>query len=294
MGTNKFFNNYKSRPEQSLVESLITESIQIMGTDVYYLPMMNKQARDLIYGEDPLKTFPNAFQIEVYPKNTNDFSGDREFFSKFGLEIRNNITVVVSKRVYHQRVKNIIQKSRPMEGDLIYIPVLNGYGELYEIKFVNQTWDMAMLGRKSPFTYELELEKFKYSHEDISTGIHAIDIIQQVEAYAQQFTFNTLNNRFVIGEVVFQGPDSTWANATTWGTVVDFNIPNSTIKLDYINGVLNLGQIAYGNTSGANCIFSTVDVFNQAQNHADYDNDSINTESNTYIDFSESNPFGSI
>ena len=292
MPLNHYFNNYRSKAEQGLVESWITESIQIMGVEAFYLPLRNRMARDLVYGEDPLKTFPDAFAIEIYPVNATEYTGDRDFFSKFGLEIRNNITVVLSKRTYHQRVRNMTQLSRPMEGDLIYIPVLNGFGELYEIRFVNQTWDMAMMGRKIPFCYEIELEKFKYSHEEISTGIKQIDIIQQVEAYAQQYTCNTLNGLFQIGEIALQGTDNTWANATNYGTVVSLDAKNLIIVLDGINGTFTIGGTLYGNTSGANCILTGTNSMFQAQEHASYDNETINTEANTYVDLSESNPFG--
>ena len=102
---------------------------------------------------------------------------------------------------------------RPRDGDLIYIPPLNGVGELYEIKFVNQDIDMAMLGRRVPYFYELELEKFKYSHETIETGIPDIDIVQQYEAYSQRFTLNSITGKFEIGEIIFVSPDITLANA---------------------------------------------------------------------------------
>ena len=175
MSTNHYFNNYGAKNEQRLVEDLIVESIKLMGTDVYYLPNENDQARDLIYGEDPLKIFTSAFPIEIYPSNVTDYGGEKEFFSKFGLEIKNQITVIMSKRSFTQRVpQNTF--TRPREGDLIYIPFLNGTGELYEIKFTNQNKDFFMLGRKAPYFYELEMEKFKYSQEVIDTGIYDIDI----------------------------------------------------------------------------------------------------------------------
>jgi len=75
-----------------------------MGTDVYYLPNDNDQARDLLYGEDPLKKFTTAFPLEIYPSNIMDYGGEKEFFSKFGLEIKNQISVILSKRTFSQRV----------------------------------------------------------------------------------------------------------------------------------------------------------------------------------------------
>ena len=160
MATSQYFNNYAAQNEQRLVEDLIVESIKIMGFDAYYLVNNNDQARDLLYGEDPVKKFESAYQLEFYLSNVMEYGGEREFFSKFGLQIKNEVQVIVSKRSFTQRVPNTI--TRPREGDLIYIPFLNGTGELYEIKFTNQTKDFFMMGRKYPYFYELSLEKFKY------------------------------------------------------------------------------------------------------------------------------------
>jgi hypothetical protein len=290
---NHYFNNYNARyNEQRLVEDLIVESIKIMGTDSYYLPNINDSARDLIYGEDPLKTFTTAYPIEIYPNNVNEYGGEKEFFSKFGLEIRNTLTIVLSKRTFLQRVSNGTTITRPREGDLIYIPVMNGLGELYEIKFVNQNKDMTMLGRQVPYFYELELEKFKYSHEEITTGIPDIDIIQTQEAYAERYTITSANGTFAVDDVVFQGPDRTYANATATAVVASYNSVNRTLDLDQINGTISTGTILYSNT--ANAILVSTDEFLEAQAHANYDNKVINTEAQDYIDTSETNSLGGI
>jgi len=295
MPLNPQFNNYRSnKAEQRLVEDLVVESIKIQGTEAFYLPMENLKERDLIYGEDVLKMFTDAFPIEVYINNVTEYGGEKEFFTKFGLEIRNQVTVMLAKRTYHERVTNLTAKDRPKEGDLIYIPVLNGFGELYEIRFVNQTHDMSTLGRKVPFCYELELEKFKYSHEVISTGHKEIDVIQQVEAYAQSFLFNTLVGSFKIGEVVFESTDTTFANATASGTLVTINTPGATMNVDHIVGVFSMGTTVRGQSSGATCVFLSTDQFLAAQKHANQDNDLLNTQANGIIDKTESNPMGTI
>jgi hypothetical protein len=294
MATNHYFTNYDAQyNEQRLVEDLIVESIKIMGTDTYYLPNTNSVARDLIYGEDPLKTFTAAFPIEIYPTNVMEFGGQREFFGKFGLEIKNEMTVVLSRRTFNQRVANP-NISRPQEGDLIYVPILNGTGELYEIKFVNQNKDMDTLGRKMPYFWELELEKFKYSQETIATGIPDIDIIQQVEAYAQRFVLTSVTGSFSSSEIVYQSSDSTLANASVTAVVVSYDAPNSLLEINQITGDMTLGQIIYGNTSNAHATLYSTDEYIEAESHADYDNKVLTVEANTYIDFSETNPFGSL
>ena len=203
MATSNFFNNYSAINEQRLIEDIITESIKIMGFDAYYLKNDNDVARDLLFGEDPTKKFETAFPLEMYLSNVMEYGGDKDFFTKFGLEIRNTINVIVSKRSFSQRVpQNTF--TRPREGDLIYIPVLNGHGELYEIKFTGQNKDMSMLGRKTPYFYELELEKFKYSNEVINTGIPDIDIVVTESSYTINLLMGAGSNNYISQELVFQ------------------------------------------------------------------------------------------
>jgi hypothetical protein len=190
MLTNPYFNNYGSLAEQRVIEDLIVESIKVMGFQAYYLPNDNDDARDLLYGEDPVKKFKDAFPLEMYLSNSMEYLGEKEFFSKFGLEIKNNVQVILSKRSFSLRVpQNTF--TRPREGDLIYVPFLNGTGELFEIKFTNQTKDFFMLGRQVPYFYELELEKFKYSQEIIQSGVADIDAIVTDSAYTLHLNIDT-------------------------------------------------------------------------------------------------------
>ena len=64
MATSHYFSNYNNKGEQRLVEDIIVESIKIMGVDVFYIPNDNDVARDLLYGEDPVRKFESAFPIE--------------------------------------------------------------------------------------------------------------------------------------------------------------------------------------------------------------------------------------
>lgn len=295
MPTNHYFNNYNAKyTEQRLVEDLIVESIKIMGVGCYYIPNSNDAARDILYGEDPLKKFTAAYPIELYPSNVMDYKGDKDFFSKFGLEIKNHMTVVVSKRSFNQRVPADSRYNRPKDGDLIYIPPLNGVGELYEIKFVNQDMDMAMLGRRVPYFYELELEKFKYSHETINTGIPDIDIVQQQDAYAQRFTLTGVSGTFVIGETIFVSPDNTLVNAEATGIIANYNSVTANVDINTIVGTFTVGDLAIGATSNATATLASTNIYEHSEFYADYDNKIIGAESASIIDFSESNPFGNI
>lgn len=288
MATNLYFNNFNSSPEQRLVEDLMIETIKINGVDCYYIPNENESARDLLYGEDPLKKFSAAYPLELYITNVDGYEGEREFFSKFGLEIRNNMSIIVSKRSFARWVPQN-KYIRPREGDLIYIPFLSQTGEMYEIKYVNYSEAFYVLGNKYPFFYKMELEKFKYSQETIDVGIENIDNIVAQEAYTVSLTVNTASGlgNYEQGESVTSGSNS--------GTVTYWNKSEGTLKVTDLLGTFANGATIVGANSNASfTVVTTPDDLLDPQEREQYDNKIIQTEANNYLDFSESNPFGNI
>lgn len=294
MATSVYFNNYNSTQEQRVVEDLIVESIKIMGFDAYYLPNDNDAARDLLYGEDPVKKFTSAFPLEFYLSNALEYTGEKEFFSKFGLEIKNSAQVIVSKRSFSQRVpQNTF--TRPREGDLIYIPFLNGTGELFEITFTNHTKDFFMLGRKVPYFYELTLEKFKYSQERMETGVDDIDRIVSDSAYTLHLNVGQGNNtHYTLKEIVYQAPDETHANATVVAVVSGWVPSSNVLSVTNIAGEFIDGQKIIGSSSNAQYVLATFDPLESPAVKEVYDNQIIQNDASGIIDFSESNPFGNI
>ena len=91
--------------EKRLHEDLIVEGLKIYGQDVFYLPrtLVNK---DLILGEDVTSKFDDSFSVEMYFENNTGFAGEQEIISKFGLEIRDDTTLVVAKRSFENLVAN--------------------------------------------------------------------------------------------------------------------------------------------------------------------------------------------
>jgi hypothetical protein len=293
MPTSVYFNNYNSVAEQRVLEDLIVESIKIMGFDGYYLPNDNDIARDLLFGEDPVKKFQSAFPLELYLSNSLDYDGEKEFFSKFGLEIKNNINVIVSKRSFQQRVpQNVFQ--RPREGDLIYVPYLNGTGELYEIKFADQDKDFHTLGRRVPYFYELQLEKFKFSHELISTGVQEIDDSATFSSYTIQLNVAAGTGTYQNKEIVYQAIDSTEANATVVAVVQEWNKKANTLNVTNIAGEFVPNRNIIGASSNASYVLANFDPLKDNVRDESSDNYIIENQANSIIDFSETNPFGSI
>lgn len=262
-----------------------------MGFNAFYLPNDNDAARDLIYGEDPVKQFNTAFAIEMYLTSIMGHEGEKDFFSKFGLEIRNQVSVLVSRRAFAQRGPML---NRPREGDLVYVPFLNGGGEIYEIKFVDQNSDGFMLGRKNPYHFELSLEKFKYSQEVIATGIGEIDIAVTDSAYTLHLNTGAGTGSYDLTELVFQSPDNTYANATTVATVQTWVPSSNTLSVTNIAGEFVDGQVIIGLTSNARYNLTTFDPLLNPAIKEPYDNEVIKTSADTYVNTSETNPIGGL
>jgi hypothetical protein len=293
MATSPYFNNYNAKyDEQRFVEDIINEAIQIMGFNAFYLPNDNDAARDLIYGEDPVKKFNSAFAVEMYLKSIMGHEGEKDFFSKFGLEIRNQVTVLVSHRAFEKRGPSFV--SRPREGDLVYVPFLNGGGEIYEIKFVDQNSDGFMLGRKNPYHFELSMEKFKYSQEVISTGIAEIDQAVTDSAYTLHLNTGAGTGTYNIKELVFQSPDSTFANATTIATVQAWTPSSHTLSVTNIAGEFADDQVIIGQSSNAHYLLTSFDPLQNPAIKEPYDNSVIQTSASGYVNTSETNPIGGL
>lgn len=194
MPLNPYFNNYTYKPQQDLMEDLVEESIKINGISVYYIPRRFANL-DQLFGEDSTSYFKDAIEIEMFMDNYSGFSGEREIISKFGLEIRDTLSLVVSKRRFQKEAAKFelmsdrpVQITNPMEGDLIYHPFSKS---LFEIKFVDNKEVFYQFGKL--YTYKLECELFKYSYENLNTGISDIDSIQtnMTHTVTEQIDYNS-------------------------------------------------------------------------------------------------------
>jgi hypothetical protein len=171
--TNLYFDTQNNYPEQDLIESLVTESISIFGWDVYYCPRFIEK-KDEIYSEDTLSTYDAAYQLDMYVRSYDSYEGDGTFLSKFNLEIRDQITFVVSRRMYRSEISTqVALLTRPREGDLIYVPQMK---RLFTIKYVNNESIFYQMGALQ--VWDLVCEVFEYSNERFNTGVPEIDAIE--------------------------------------------------------------------------------------------------------------------
>jgi hypothetical protein len=328
---NFYFENFSNSMEQELIEDLVIESIRIYGQDVWYLPrtIANK---DELYNEDTLSIFDDAYLVEMYVKNVDGFEGEGDFLSKFGLQIRDSMTMTVAIRSFNQEVAVHGDDVRPNEGDLLYFPLNNKFFEVMHVEHEAIFYQMGQLQ-----TYDLRCELFEYSGERFETGQDFIDdywadkgydiFVPQGNTYfdvavsngvftvleqgsqdtAQEQPF--LNDFYVDSTYVFDQSDASNAGLrltindgptralgaeqvvsktgtpgangafTTWtpttaGTYYYINLDN-----DYLGGEIRVYE-------------SKIENVELYDNFAD--NETIESEADNILDFSESNPFGEI
>ena len=178
MPTNVYFNT-GTKPEQRLYENLIIEQLRAFGQDVYYLPrkLVNE---DTLFGEDTLSSFNDAYIVEMYLDNIEGFEGQKEMMTRFGLDMQDEATWVVSKRRFEQLIstdQNLIVTTRPNEGDLIYFPLAK---KLFEISFVDQDDPFYQIANLPVF--KMRCRTFEYSSEALDTGVSEIDAIETSES----------------------------------------------------------------------------------------------------------------
>jgi hypothetical protein len=181
VATNFYFRNYDASNEQDLLHDLIIEAIKIYGEDMYYVPRELKRY-DRLLGEDTISEYNRAILVELYIKSVDGFTGDGNFMSKFGLQIRDQAVFSISQRVFSAEVGAYTNQSRPNEGDLIYFPLNQKCFKIMYVKKQEFFYPMGTLP-----TWEITVELFEYGSERMNTGIGEIDRIQS------EFSMNILD-----------------------------------------------------------------------------------------------------
>jgi hypothetical protein len=282
MPTNVYFNHAVST-EQHLYEDLVVESLRFYGHECFYLPREIVE-EDSILGEDIQSTFGDAYSVEMYIENTEGFEGEGDLFSKFGVQVRDQATFVLSLRSWERFISldsNLASSLRPNEGDLIYFPLS---GSLFEIKFVEHENPFYQVGKL--FVFKMQCELFEYSGEDFDTGVTDIDLVEDQQAYTIELTMadggsgqyyvneNVSLNGTVVGEVV------SWDGGT-----------NRKLTIKDNTTTLQVGDTLVGANAAFYDIASITDILTFA-NDGNAQNKEFEDSETSYLDFSETNPFG--
>lgn len=275
------------RSEQNLYEDIVIEALKMYGQDVYYLPrdIVNE---DTIFGDIESSKFNSAYKIEMYIENVEGFEGEGDLFTRFGVEIRDEATFVVARKRWSSTISrrdNEIQVDRPLEGDLIYLPLSQSLFEIMHVEHEQPFYQLANLP-----TYKMRCTLFEYGSEDLDTGIDTIDAIQAEYDYKYKLTLTGGSYNFVIGKTASQ--------TLSDGTIISGEI------VGWLNNILDI--VSVGSDDGNYHTFVTglpiesegdtswtvSAVAEDNQLSANEQNDAFRTETLDFLDFTEDNPFG--
>jgi hypothetical protein len=296
------------RSEQNLYEDLVIESLKIFGQDVYYIPrsLVN---RDNILNEDPTSNFDDAYLTEAYIENVDGFEGAGDLYQKFGLEIRDEASFVISRKTWNHQIGSYEGIDKPREGDLLFLPMTNSF---FEITFVEDDKPFYQLSNLP--VYKLTCALFEYNDEDFDTGIDVIDDEIGGEAYLAGIQLAVTNgNHFVRGETVTQtlvaATDTTPA-VQIYGTVQTLDKTSNTLAKIGVSNIGVTGASDYrqfiasttnglvGSESANTCYITRVydvgddDTDNFMPNDSAAQNVAFETFTDNFLDFTETNPFG--
>ena len=276
-----------SAQEQTFIENLIVESIEIYGQDIYYMPRTYVN-RDTILGEVENSRFTQALQVRAYVNNVEGWEGQGELLSKFGVRIEDKTTFVFSREKFTSAVDDnavLNVEGRPNEGDLIWFPATK---HLFEIQFVEAERPFYQLGKG--FVWECQCELFQYADEALDTGVAEIDGIEA--AFANAITVNFAaggTGTFTVGEVVAGGTSNVTAEVKAW------NATDRQLQVYNRSGIFTIPETVTGQTSGAAWTSASYNTLNNVNTADSIDtNFGFETADDDIIDFTEGNPFGSV
>ena len=289
------------------MEDITIEAIRMYGHDVIYIPrtLVNK---DFLFGEDTISKFEQGINIEMYISSVDGFEGEGDFASKFGIQIKDTVEFIVSKKVFEKNLSHETTILRPREGDLIYLPLSKG---LFEIKFVEHENPFYQLGKL--YTYKLSCELFEYSQEDFDTGFTDIDTVVDTE---ENTAFNIYltggySTNYSVGEVVYQGSQygtdgssADWyATVIGWATGGTAGPAGAGYKLLTVAGPSGVSGFVVGTGLTAGVTGNNSSAFYKAGKTADPatttiviadafdDADDFELQGDSIFDFTDTDPF---
>ena len=295
------------RSEQNLYEDLIIESLKIYGQDIYYLPREIVSTDDLL-GEDRASKFDDAFMIEAYIEGTEGFEGQGDLYSKFGLEVRDEVNFVISRRIWDRYVGIDSDSERPQEGDLIFLPLSNKF---FEVMFVEHEQPFYQLSNLP--VYRLQCALYEYNDEDFDTGVALIDQVEVTDSYQVTLEYSTTGgNHLQQGERVTQNltfDESGNPLTSVFGTIqVIDKVSNTGGRIQVSNigvtGVAEARDFVVSSTLTLTGTESTTTVtitkvYDIGDNSPFVDptdsqasNITFEVEADGFLDFTETNPFG--
>jgi|10_taG_2_1085330.scaffolds.fasta_scaffold03524_4 hypothetical protein len=304
MARNKYFKDYSG--EHDVIEDLTIEIIKTMGRDMIYIPR-DIISKDDIFGEDRISKFQNGFELEMFIQSIDGFEGEGDLLSKYGLQIKDKVELLISKKRFQKEITTLTSIDRPREGDLVYFPLSK---TLFEINFVEHENPFYQLGKL--FVYKLTCETFAYDESmEIETGIDDVDIIDEERkvyeirlSLGTQVSSSTYTN-FIEGETVFQISNisgGTYADADVTGQITNWDADNKLLYVTGLDGTLSTGSSndsIVGMDSAAEYLLTgtdtttTIIIQDPEDDESSGDNEDLewDVDTDNIFDFTETDPF---
>ena len=172
---------------------------------------------------------------------------------------------------------------RPLEGDLIFTPILN---KLFEISFVDHDDPFHQLDNNP--VYKLRCKQYEYSQEAIDTGITVLDNIETdltADIGEHQFTLeqsSTYNEGVEINDTV-----------NTFGVLLEETDGDQIIMEDETTSAGENILLENSADSGDKAyLLQETYIVGDADTDKTAQNELFDTLDDIVLDFSESNPFG--
>ena len=172
---------------------------------------------------------------------------------------------------------------RPLEGDLVYHPVI---AKMFEISFVDHDEPFYQLDNNP--VYKLRCRQYEYAGEIIDTGITTIDAIEdELSTDSSQFQF-TLEQPSILGRALtadITGFTIDNTNVTIDGFTVSSD-PRSFGESIILENAADTGEPEY--------LISEDYIVGDGVTDKTSQNELFETLDDTVLDFSEKNPFGDV
>ena len=162
---NPFMNFHDYKPSQELHALLISESIQARGVECFYIRREFVNF-DQLFGEDTQSRFKTAHRIALYIETFDGYEGQNDFFSKFGMQVNDEMSFTLSPQLFAHQVDG----GKPKEADLLYFPMDKS---LFELTWVENNQPFHQLGVDSQI--KCTAQKFIYSGEEIDVSFNPED-----------------------------------------------------------------------------------------------------------------------
>ncbi|ASD52075.1 head closure Hc2 [Pseudomonas phage PspYZU05] len=223
---NPYVNFHEYANAHTLADSLIAESIQMRGVRCYFIPREFVKP-DMLFGEDLQNKFTKAWAFAAYLDSFEGYSGSNSFFSKFGMQVNDEITLSINPGLFKHQTNG----TEPKEGDLIYFQMDNSLFEITWVEPYNPFYQVGQNGIR-----KITAQKFIYSGEEIKPELQVNDGIHIPEFFGLEL--DPVNNLDGLSDIdITPYAETDEINSESDEFIKAFDVVNAGASLDDPRGV---------------------------------------------------------